>query len=195
MAAKKNFYAVRNGKTPGIYKTWAECQREVVGFKGAVFKGFVTLPEAEAFMQGVDTSLPAADGVAVYVDGSYFNGQYSWGLAAYRDGELVYQGSGLGSSPEAAQHHNVAGEIEAAMQAVKWAESEGIDDFTIFHDYQGVSEWAEGCWKTNTEATKAYAEFMRPYRGRVKFRKVAGHTGVKGNELADKLAKQALGID
>ena len=40
--AKNNFYAVLAGRQPGIYKTWAECQRQVIGFKGAKFKGFVT---------------------------------------------------------------------------------------------------------------------------------------------------------
>ena len=38
--AKKNFYAVRVGKVPGIYKTWPECQANTSGFPGAVFKGF-----------------------------------------------------------------------------------------------------------------------------------------------------------
>ena len=33
---------------------------------------------------------------------------------------------------------------------------------------------------------------MKPYLHLVTFKKVAGHTGVLGNELADKLAKQAL---
>ena len=41
--AKNNFYGVLVGRQPGIYKTWAECQRQVIGFKGAKFKGFVTL--------------------------------------------------------------------------------------------------------------------------------------------------------
>ncbi len=35
---------------------------------------------------------------------------------------------------------------------------------------------------------------MKPYLYLVTFKKVAGHTGVLGNELADKLAKQALGL-
>lgn len=193
--AKKNFYAVRNGRNPGIYKSWEDCSAEINGFKGAVYKGFATLAEAEAFMAGADTSAPVTEGVAVYVDGSFFNGSYSWGMAVYQDGELIHQDCGVGTSAEAAKHHNVAGELAAAMQAVKWAEKSGIEHITICHDYQGVSEWAEGRWKTNTEATAAYAAFMRPYRGKVTFQKVAGHTGVKGNELADKLAKKALGID
>ena len=35
---------------------------------------------------------------------------------------------------------------------------------------------------------------MKPHLNLVSFKKVSGHTGVAGNELADKLAKQALGL-
>lgn len=50
MAQKKNFYAVKEGRVPGIYRTWAECQEQVNGFSGAVFKGFATEEEAHDFM-------------------------------------------------------------------------------------------------------------------------------------------------
>lgn len=34
--AEPKFYAVRQGKSPGIYGTWAECLSQVKGHKGAV---------------------------------------------------------------------------------------------------------------------------------------------------------------
>ena len=40
--AKNKYYAVRKGRIPGIYRTWSECQKQVTGYPGAVFKGFVT---------------------------------------------------------------------------------------------------------------------------------------------------------
>jgi ribonuclease HI len=43
------FYAVRVGKQPGIYHSWAECLDQVKGFHKAVFKSFTSLSEAEAF--------------------------------------------------------------------------------------------------------------------------------------------------
>ena len=49
--AKKNFYAVRVGITPGIYKTWDECSKNTSKFPGAVFKGFESYEEAEAFIR------------------------------------------------------------------------------------------------------------------------------------------------
>ena len=37
--SKKKYYAVRVGKTPGIYFTWADCSAQVTGFKGKKDKG------------------------------------------------------------------------------------------------------------------------------------------------------------
>jgi ribonuclease HI len=51
MAAKKRFYAVRNGRTPGIYKSWKECEAQVRGFSNAEFEGFLTLSEAKDYLK------------------------------------------------------------------------------------------------------------------------------------------------
>lgn len=40
------YYAVRNGRHPGIYNTWDECYLEVAGFTNAVYKKFYSLEEA-----------------------------------------------------------------------------------------------------------------------------------------------------
>ncbi len=195
--AKNNYYAVLTGRKPGIYKTWSECQKQVTGFKGARFKGFVTLTEAEYFMSGdVGTSEPTdADlnqGTVIYVDGSYFNGRYSWGFAVYENGSLVDYANGVGKSSKVAGLRNVAGEMQAAMEAVLWAEANGVEPITICHDYEGIAAWPLKRWRAKLPETQEYTVFMMPRLGWVKFQKVAGHTGVEGNELADKLAKEAL---
>lgn len=45
------FYAVANGRKPGIYKTWEACQEQVSGFSKAKFKKFPSLSEAEHFIK------------------------------------------------------------------------------------------------------------------------------------------------
>lgn len=44
------FYAVRVGKEPGVYYSWAECLNQVRGFPKAVFKSFTSLTDAENFV-------------------------------------------------------------------------------------------------------------------------------------------------
>lgn len=52
----QKYYAVRQGKQPGIYRTWAETQKQVTGFSQAQYKSFATEAEAQAFMQGKTTT-------------------------------------------------------------------------------------------------------------------------------------------
>lgn len=47
--AKASFYAVKTGKAPGIYTTWAECEAQVKGFPGAEYKKFSDEEEAKKF--------------------------------------------------------------------------------------------------------------------------------------------------
>ncbi|KZZ91485.1 RNase H domain protein [Moelleriella libera RCEF 2490] len=46
------FYAVQAGFRPGVYLTYAECSAQTAGFKGAVFKSFLSLSDAQAFAAG-----------------------------------------------------------------------------------------------------------------------------------------------
>ncbi len=47
---KEKFYAVKKGRKPGIYRTWAECSKQVNKFSGAKFKSFDSLREAENYL-------------------------------------------------------------------------------------------------------------------------------------------------
>ena len=44
------FYAVAKGLQPGLYSTWADCKKQIDGFKGAVYKKFETETEANNFI-------------------------------------------------------------------------------------------------------------------------------------------------
>ena len=72
-----------------------------------------------------------------------------------------------------------------------------IPAITIYHDYEGIAKWCLGDWKTNKEGTKAYKAFYEEASKEVsiRFQKVTGHSGDHYNDLADHLAKKALGID
>ena len=53
----KKFYAVRNGRVPGVYMTWADCEKQAKGFGGAIYKSFPTEAEARAFVEDSGLSL------------------------------------------------------------------------------------------------------------------------------------------
>lgn len=204
MATK--YYAVRAGRSTGVFLTWAECQKQVTGFPGAVFKSFTTIEEAENFVKGIVTQieesgeqiLKAEPGALVaYVDGSYnvANNQFSYGMVLL-DGEQELKFQQFFIDEELASMRNVAGEIKGAEAAMRYAVEQGFHKLYIYHDYEGIAKWCQGEWKTNKEGTKAYKAYFDSIRDKLQvvFVKVAAHTGDKYNEMADKLAKEALGI-
>jgi ribonuclease HI len=56
------YYAVRAGKTPGVYMTWKECQEQTTGFKGASYKSFTSRQDAEDFAAGREVASTAGAG-------------------------------------------------------------------------------------------------------------------------------------
>ena len=68
----KKFYAVKVGKKIGIYETWEECQEQVNGFSGAIYKSFSSESEAKDFINNENSKFNSEESEATaYVDGSY----------------------------------------------------------------------------------------------------------------------------
>ncbi|WP_456057095.1 ribonuclease H1 domain-containing protein [Agathobacter sp.] len=207
MASK--YYAVKKGKVPGIYLNWNDCKAMVDGYQGAVYKSFKTIEEAEKFITGekIISGMKASGkntsesgercSTYAFVDGSFNKATHTYGYGGFlvTDNEK-YVLQGADNDAEMATMRNVAGEIKGAEAAVKKAIELGIKELVIYYDYMGIEMWATGAWKRNKAGTIAYHDYIMSVREQIKltFVKVKGHSGVEGNEEADKLAKQAVGI-
>lgn len=215
MASK--FYSVYKGKSgvPMILRSWEECKSEVIGFKGAIYKSFKTLDEAKEFLvlnsssKKINKSLKEAnniknesyidkEGLTIYVDGSFSleKQNFSYGLVAIDKGEVIFKDNGVGFDEKAISLRNVSGEVLGSMKAIEFAIEKGYSEVSIVFDYQGIESWALGTWKRNNDITKGYHEFIKEKSKLIKinFVKVKGHSGDKYNDIADELAKSALGI-
>ena len=206
--AKKKYYAVKKGKTPGIYLTWNDCKAQTDGYSGAIYKSFQSVEEAENFVRGTaaavggngaengeETVQPDEDTAVAYVDGSYnvATGEYSCGVVFLYEGKEETMAQ-KGEDEELAQMRNVAGEILGSQLAMELAVKRGIRKIKIYHDYQGIASWCLGEWKTNNEGTKAYKKYYDSVQDKlqVTFVKVKGHSGDHYNDMADELAKSVI---
>ncbi len=100
------------------------------------------------------------------------------------------------SDSDLAEMRNVAGEIKGSEAAMQYCLDHDIESITIYHDYEGIAKWCNGEWAAKKPGTIAYGEFFRKAKEQVEIRfvKVKGHSGDKYNDMADMLAKKALGI-
>ncbi len=211
--AKKKYYAVAKGKTPGIYLTWEDCKMQVEHFPGPCYKGFMTIEEAEAFLEeygavsdnaeiprGKDSKentqpVSSDECLIAYVDGSYDDTikKYAYGcVLVFEDKEITLNGSG--NDEDYISMRNVAGEILGSECAIHWAREHGYSKVVIYYDYEGIEKWANNIWKANKPGTIRYKEFVKEQREflEICFQKVAAHTGDTYNEMADQLAKKAI---
>ena len=131
-----------------------------------------------------------------YVDGSFNqrNFVYGSGMVIIVNNEVVHEQSLSGNDPILAKQRNVAGEMRAAMAAMKFAINNCMTSLVIHYDYLGIEKWVTGEWKRNNDYTKSYHEFMNKMMNdhdiSVYFRKVKAHSNDKFNDRADELAKK-----
>ena len=193
------YYAVRKGRQPGIYTTWSECQTQIYKYPGAVFKAFEDDRQAAAsFLQAEEHEAPAINDALplAYIDGSYNKAAriYSWGGYIDNGGQITIL-QGTGSNPDYLPERNIAGELIGALQVLFTAQRLQIPEINLYFDYEGIEAYITGEWKTKTKLAYYYCSMFDLLRDDVAihFIKVAGHTGIAGNELADILAKEAAG--
>lgn len=220
----KKYYAVKIGKNTGIFQTWEECKENVDGYPGALYKSFKTISEAYTYLgdEGTQMSLFDMDAVTqptnttkteipdetmpistaskaiAYVDGS-FNAEtnvFGYGVVMFHNGKEIHLSRSY-NDEDLATMRNVAGEIYGSMAAMTYALENNIKTLSIYYDYMGIAKWCTGEWKTNKNGTIAYKKYYDKARKKVNinFEKVKGHSGDKYNDLADKLAKEACGIE
>ena len=193
----KKYYAVKYGRVPGVYESWEDCKRQTDGFPEASYKGFSTQEEAENFIGGPEPKIESSSEAVAYVDGSYDETQkeFAYGVVIFFDNTEEHFSAKM-NDPALVDMRNVAGEIKAAEKAMQFCIDKGIKSIDIYYDYQGIEKWCTGEWapkKVGTKAYKAFYESIKP-RLTVNFIKVKAHSDNQFNDLADQLAKSALGI-
>lgn len=193
------FYAVKAGRETGIYTNWSDCEKQINGFSGAIYKSFGTRHEAEIFLEK-DTEMKKnikKNDLLVYVDGSYSkpNKRVGFGCVFVQNDKIINSVSQQVQINEEDNLWNVSAEIQGVLYALEWSVKNNYKKINIFYDYEGLENWYSGAWHANKNTTKNYVNELKKY-GKlidINFWKVKAHSGDYYNEQADKLAKDALG--
>lgn len=184
---KQKYYAVAKGRRIGVFRKWSECKDYVNGFKGAVFKSFSTLEEAEQYLKkhlekseyiNIDfegeylfekdipipkLSKPLNNGdVIIYVDGSVNKeeGKVGFGYIVYYKDE-IYPGYGYKKGDDYLSMLNVSGEILSVINAINVVDNlKDVEKIEIRYDYKGIEDWSTKAWAAKKPITAMYADLM-----------------------------------
>lgn len=188
-------YVVLSGDAPGIYTSDDfEAQNKGCPKADAVFPD---IDMAERWFEARTNSGRTGTAFA-YVDGSFNSktGVYGYGVVLFSASDEADYFVFCGTGSLYSDARNVAGEVCGAIRAVKEAINLGYSSIRICYDYEGIEAWCNGRWRAQKPLTIHYRGAMDKLSKEINitFKKVAAHTGVKYNEMADGLAKQAVGI-
>jgi ribonuclease HI len=153
MAAKKKFYTVWTGRKPGVYSSWHDCEEQVKGYEGAVYKGFSTELEAQTAFNGnssdyiarsrgdepqlIETAIqltPAIEGICV--DGAW---NTSTNFIEYQGVELPARKLIFHAGPFSAGTNNIA-EFLAIVHALAYCKNKQIG-LPIYSDSSTAITW------------------------------------------------------
>lgn len=193
----EKFYAVKEGKEKKVVNTWEECKALIEGYPNALFRSFTSLDEANKYLNDQIEDVKFDEPTA-YIDGSFDEKtkRYSFGCVFFYQGTIMQFYKAF-LEDELSSMRNVAGEIKGAGFIIQYCLNRGIKKLTIYHDYIGIASWYNLEWKANMYGTKKYQEFavMAKKNIDVTFIKVKSHSNDKYNDMADYLAKKALGLE
>lgn len=219
--SKTKYYVVRIGRVPGIYTDVDEYRKQVDGYTLSVSKVFKDYDQAvgwynnrknkkknkaaktqtvspqveQKVIDAIDKKLKTGHAVA-YVDGSFdeLSKSYSFGVVIiYENNEYLL--SGIRSDAAKAKYCNIAGEMESVMETIRWAKTHNVKELKIVYDCKAIEEIAKDFGKARGTAALAYKKFYESVKDdlTIRFSEVRSHSGNQLNDVADALARKALG--
>lgn len=190
----KKYYAVMDETNKLIFENWEDVQKILPSLVKPKHKSFSTKEEAENYLSG--TIELKHEGICAYIDGSYDaeTGCYSFGgVLLINENEYHFKKKYL--NDEYSSMRNVSGELKGAGYIINYCVKNNIKELHLYFDYIGIEKWYTGEWEAKSPIALEYTKFVNIVKDKINvvFHKVKSHTNNYYNELADKLAKEALG--
>lgn len=208
------YYAIRKGRNTGVFDKWAEVSKHVTGFKGAEFKSFNSLADAEIYLTLEHSILKTQyekdttdqDEIHIYTDGACkSNGTYH-AVAGYGVYYGVNDSRNISKKLKGSIQTNNRAELMAVIEAFNSLDS--TTKAVIYTDSQYVqkgleswlSKWKKNHWRTSSGSCVLNQDLWkqlddsRRRKSLVDVKYVRAHSGILGNEMADRLAVAACSL-
>lgn len=212
-------WAVKQGYKTGIFYSWCDCEKQIKGYSGALFRKFKTQVEAEAYLRGEEIkkvthiesvginggmfavdkfssadvdALIDDDTCVAYIGGSFqpVNKKFGFGcLIKTKKGIQKYGGCNSNEN----LMNSTSGELFGAIHAIYQAKALGYKNVVIVHKYDGIGKYARGEWQAKSESAKRFVDFVWKYRQSmgVDFKCIGG-IAVEECKAAERLAKAVI---
>jgi len=225
-------YAVRKGKTTGLFESWDEVSHLVQGYRGAEYKKFFSREEALEWL-GSDgvvkrkiDELERKDEVQIVkrakVDEVSIHTEKPRKITVYCDGACTGNGTKLAKAaigiwfgqnhemnvsrvlPDVMKQTNQTAELYAAITTLQMVPTHQMlliktdSMYTINAATKWRVNWMAKQWNLpkleNIVLFRQLSDLIEKRRAPLEWEHVLGHSGVEGNEAADKLASDALKV-
>lgn len=193
------YYSVFKGFNKGIYKSWKECEKEVKGYKGAIYKKFKLESDAILFLNN-GVKKEERNIIKVYTDGSCINN----GKKGSKAGIGIFFGNedkrNVSRKLNLERVTNNVAELSALIEALDILKNESRDVIiytdskycilccTSYGDKQRLKDWSDNIPNKNL-VMEVYNKYREKDNIRLEY--VMGHSNIYENEMADKLAREA----
>jgi ribonuclease HI len=214
------YYAVRVGKTTGVFDTWEECKEQVNGFSNAQFKKFKNKEDALNYIKNNDIIYSPQDEsfltdniVEIYTDGACPNNSklcsITAGIGVYFPRDTSLNVSANFSKYYKEPYTNQRAELAAIYVALDISYKNQLKNIIIYTDSnyskcvvnEWMNAWSKNEWKRsngeialNLDIIKNIKELydkMKEKEFKIEIKYIPGHKGIPGNEKADELARNA----
>ena len=173
MGKKQKYYVVWKGVNPGIYTSWTDCQLQIKGYDGALYKSFETMEEAEHALAlpahhyiGVQNSKSKTPSLKALPENFDMNCVAVDAACSGNPGPMEYRGVYLLTGQQIFHFGpvygtNNIGEFLAIVHALALMKQKGIA-MTLYSDSRNALNWVKQkkC-KTKLERTPQTEELYR----------------------------------
>jgi len=217
-----NYYVIHVGRQPGIYATWAQARQYVDNFKGAVYKKFTNLTEANDFLKygfnykekEKSNKKSYSKVLNVYTDGSSINNHLSQdkrraGMGIVFDLDYPYE---ISLPFSCGEKSNNRAELCAIISAIDIANEEQKTDprfssfLNIYTDSKysilcatNAKKWKENDWQTSSGQPAKNVDLLIELHKRLDTRKVffkhiKAHTNARDKDSRYNSRADALAV-